>query len=142
MAARRGTVVVGVSTGGWASLALAARNPPNVRAVVNFAGGRGGNAGGRENAVCGKQELIDAAALYGKSARIPTVWFYARNDSYFDPELARAMASQWNRAGGHASLHVLAAYGEDGHDVAEDQAGWDLWGEALDKFLRDAASTP
>ena len=33
------TIVVGVSTGGWAALALAARNLPNVRAVINFAGG-------------------------------------------------------------------------------------------------------
>src|SRR5262249_9539320 len=32
--------VVGVSTGGWASLALAGRNVP-VRAIINFAGGRG-----------------------------------------------------------------------------------------------------
>src|SRR5262245_47402147 len=28
-------VVVGISTGGWASLALASRNPPEVRAIVN-----------------------------------------------------------------------------------------------------------
>jgi dienelactone hydrolase len=136
------TVVVGVSTGGWASLALAARNPANVRAVVNFAGGRGGHARGRANAVCGQKELIGAAGTYGKSARVPTLWFYARNDSYFNPELATAMATAWNHAGGRASLHVLAPYGEDGHDVAEDQAGWNLWGDALDKFLNDAASVP
>ena len=136
------TIVVGVSTGGWASLALAARNPANVRAVVNFAGGRGGHAGGRANGVCGKKELIGAAAMYGKSARVPTLWFYARNDSYFDPELAAAMATAWNHAGGRASLHMLAPYGEDGHDVAEDQAGWGLWGDALDKFLNDDASVP
>ena len=45
------TIVVGVSTGGWASLALAARNPSGVRLVVNFAGGRGGHAYGEPNAV-------------------------------------------------------------------------------------------
>jgi dienelactone hydrolase len=141
-AAQGETVVVGVSTGGWASLALAARNPANVRAVVNFAGGRGGHAGGRANAVCGKKELIDSAATYGKSARVPTIWFYSRNDSYFDPELAGAMATAWNHAGGSASLHVLAAYGEDGHDIAEDQAGWSLWGKSLETFLEDIAGTP
>ena len=136
------TVVVGISTGGWASLALAARNPANVRAVVNFAGGRGGHAGGRANAVCGQKELIGAAGTYGKSARVPTLWFYARNDSYFNPDLAAAMATAWNHSGGRASLQVLAPYGEDGHDLADDQAGWNLWGDALDKFLNDAAPVP
>jgi dienelactone hydrolase len=136
------TVVVGVSTGGWASLALAARNPANVRAVINFAGGRGGHAGGRANAICGKQELIGAAAIYGKSARVPTLWFYARNDSYFNPELATEMATTWNHSGGRAALHILPSYGEEGHDVAEDQTGWSLWGDAVDKFLNDAASVP
>src|SRR5262249_62235766 len=34
-------VVVGQSAGGWGAIALASRNPPGVRAVMNFAGGRG-----------------------------------------------------------------------------------------------------
>src|SRR5262249_44933214 len=66
------TVVVGVSTGGWASLALASRNPKNVKAFVNFAGGRGGHAGGEANAICGMSELIRAAGEFGKTARTPT----------------------------------------------------------------------
>jgi dienelactone hydrolase len=129
------TVVVGVSTGGWASLALASRNPANVRAVVNFAGGRGGHAGGDMNAICGRSELIRAAGAFGATARIPTIWFYAKNDSYFSPELARQMAGAWSGGGGLADLHVLPAYGEDGHDIVDDRAGWDLWGPALARFL-------
>ena len=31
------TIVVGASSGGWASLALASRNPAEVRGVINFA---------------------------------------------------------------------------------------------------------
>ncbi len=129
------TIVVGVSTGGWASLALASRNPANVRAIVNFAGGRGGHAGGEVNAVCGKAELIKAAGAFGAQARIPTLWFYARNDSYFSPELARQMAASWSENGGEADLRVLPAYGEDGHEIADDRAGWDIWGPALTRFL-------
>lgn len=129
------TIVVGVSTGGWASLALASRNPANVRAVINFAGGRGGHAGGEVNAVCGKAELINAARAFGATARIPTIWFYAKNDSYFAPDLARQMASAWSEGGDPADLHVLPAYGEDGHDIADDRAGWDIWGPALARFL-------
>lgn len=133
------TVVVGISTGGWASLALASRNPPNVRAVVNIAGGRGGHAGGRPNAVCGRDRLIEAAARYGRSARVPTLWLYAQNDSYFGPGLARAMAAAWRSGGGTADLRILPAYGDDGHDVANDHAGWTLWGGATDRFLAQPA---
>jgi dienelactone hydrolase len=129
------TIVVGVSTGGWASLALASRNPANVRAVVNFAGGRGGHAGGEINAVCGMSELIKAAGAFGATARIPTIWFYSENDSYFSPELAKQMASAWSDQGGLADLHVLPAYGEDGHEIVDDRVGWDIWGSALGRFL-------
>lgn len=134
------TVVVGISTGGWASLALASRNPTGVRAVVNFSGGRGGHAHGRSNAVCGTRELIDAATAYGSTARVPTIWFYSRNDSYFGPKLATSMAEAWNGTGGKAALHLLPPYGKDGHDLANDHAGWNLWGRALDEFLNSTTA--
>ena len=136
--ASNSTVVVGVSTGGWASLALASRNPANVRAVVNFAGGRGGHAYGESGRVCGERELVDAAGHYASSAKIPTIWFYARNDSYFGPKLARKLAAVWKQAGAPAALHVVPAYGSEGHNVASDQAGWDFWGNALDDFLKSS----
>src|SRR5262245_47716774 len=41
-----GVIVVGQSAGGWAALALASRNPKNVKAVINFAGGFGGHVHG------------------------------------------------------------------------------------------------
>lgn len=128
-------VVAGISTGGWGALALAARNPAGVRLFVNFAGGRGGHAFGQRNAVCGPEGLIAAAGLYGARARAPTLWLYARNDSYFEPELAAAMADAWMHAGGKAELKILAPYGQDGHLIANDQAGWGLWGDVLDQAL-------
>jgi pimeloyl-ACP methyl ester carboxylesterase len=127
--------VAGISTGGWASLAYASRNPKGVRAVVNFSGGRGGHAGGMPNAVCGEKRLVESARRYGESARIPTLWFYSNNDSYFGPDLARSMAKAWNAGGGRAELHVLGAYGEEGHNIADDRAGWELWGRDLAGFL-------
>lgn len=134
--------VVGVSTGGFASLALAERNPPNVSMIVNFAGGRGGHAGGRRNAVCAPERLIEAARTFGASARIPTIWLYSRNDSYFGPELASSMAGAWNGAGGTAELHILPAYGTEGHSLADDRAGWLLWGAQLERFMTSHNSDP
>lgn len=129
------TIVVGISTGGWAALALAARNPKNVAGVINIAGGRGGYAGGKANAVCGEARLIEASAVYGRTARVPTLWLYSENDSYFSPKLAAAMAEAWRGAGAEAELHILPAYGTDGHGIANDRAGWDLWGGVTDAFL-------
>jgi dienelactone hydrolase len=136
-------IVVGISSGGWASLALASRNPAGVRAVVNIAGGRGGRPFGmRVDAVCGEQRLIEAAESYGRSARIPTLWLYANNDSYFRPDLARHLASAWRNSGGNADLHIFAAYGADGHNLADDRAGWDVWGRTLDTFLKGLNEPP
>jgi dienelactone hydrolase len=130
------TVVVGVSTGGWASLAFAARNPSGVQLVVNFAGGRGGHAYGEPNAVCAPQRLIEAAGAFGRSARIPTLWLYAGNDSYFSPQLASAMADAWHASGGRVELRLLPDYGREGHDLAAGRAGWQLWGADLERALR------
>jgi dienelactone hydrolase len=138
--AAKATVVAGVSTGGWASLALASRNPPNVAAVINFSGGRGGHADGRSNSVCGEERLIEAARAFGRSARIPTTWIYAENDSYFGPELATAMASAWKSGGAPVDVHILPAYGDEGHEIVNDQAGAALWGPVLDRFLLDHRS--
>ena len=128
-------VVVGVSTGGWASLALAGARPDLVAAVVNFAGGRGGHAWGRNGAVCGESELITAAGEYARTARAPTLWLYAQNDSYFGPKLAARMAVAWKDGGGSVEYVPLGSYGQEGHAIADDRAGWDLWGGSLDRFL-------
>jgi dienelactone hydrolase len=136
--AKTGVIVVGVSTGGWASLALAARDLPQVEAVVNFAGGRGGHAYGRPNAICGTEQLLSATKRYASHAHEPTVWFYAKNDSYFGPKLAESLAQVWGGAGGSVEEHILPAYGDEGHTIADDRYGWDLWGPTLQSFLTRA----
>jgi len=137
------TIVVGISSGGWASLALASRNPENVRAVINIAGGRGGRPFGRtDHSVCGEKSLLSAARTYGLSARIPTLWLYSSNDTYFRPDLAQALATQWQSGGGKADLHIFPPYGTDGHNLADDRAGWDVWGDAVDQFLSEGQEAP
>lgn len=136
------TLVAGISSGGWASLALAARNPHSVKAIVNFAGGRGGHAHGRLNEICAAEKLRRAARDYGAKARIPTIWFYADNDSYFAPGVAQMLAQAWSEGGGLVEAHILRAYGADGHSLADDRAGWDLWGDNLDDFISRLSAPP
>ena len=128
-------IVAGISTGGWASLALAALDPQSVRAVVNFAGGRGGHAYGKRRQVCAEDKLFQAARQYGQTARAPTIWFYAKNDSYFPPRIAEGLAQAWSSGGGLVEANIVADYGSEGHSIADDRAGWDIWGPALDRFL-------
>jgi dienelactone hydrolase len=128
-------VVAGVSTGGWASLALAARNPTGVQLVINFAGGRGGHAYGQPNKLCGAERLVEAAGAFGGTAKVPTLWVYAANDTYFGPEIAQTMVQAWQRNGGNAELLVLPALGREGHDLITDRAGWRQWGPALEASL-------
>jgi dienelactone hydrolase len=129
------TIVAGISTGGWASLAIASRNLPQVQAIVNFAGGRGGHAYGQSNAICGEADLLSAVHKYGEKAREPTIWFYAKNDSYFGPDLAQELGRSWADGGGLVEEHILPPYGADGHTIADDRQGWDIWGPSLDGFL-------
>jgi dienelactone hydrolase len=133
--APRNVVVVGISTGGWASLALASRNIPSVASIVNFAGGRGGHAYGRPNAICNYDGLLSTANLFGQTARQPSIWLYSENDSYFSPDVARALAREWQLGGGSVQTHIFSAQKNDGHAIADDRADWNLWGDVLDEFI-------
>ncbi|MFA5111898.1 MAG: CocE/NonD family hydrolase, partial [Desulfobaccales bacterium] len=82
-------VLAGHSSGGFASLVLASQGLPGVRGVINFSGGRGS----MEEGNCSPARLIEACALLGRHTRVPTLWVYAENDTYFPPWLARDMWS-------------------------------------------------
>jgi len=131
------TIVVGQSAGGWATIALSSRNPPGVAAMINFAGGRGGHqklaGGGIGN--CTPRALVDAAARYGAVARVPMLWIYAENDSFFEPSLAKRMVEAYGGAGGKAAYRPVGAFGRDGHSLAGSSNGNSVWGPLIESFL-------
>ncbi|HMB75630.1 MAG TPA: hypothetical protein VKN76_04485, partial [Kiloniellaceae bacterium] len=57
---------------------------------------------GRLDNNCSPERLVAAAAGFGRTARVPTLWLYAENDSYFPPDLSRRMATAYTAAGGKA----------------------------------------
>lgn len=126
-----GTVVAGHSAGAFASLAYAARAPAGLRAVVNFSGGRGGRHLNRPLNNCAPDRLIAAAAQFGRTARVPTLWIYAENDSYFPPQLSAALAEAFRNAGGRADYVLLPPVGPEGHFVILG----DGWASQLQGFL-------
>src|SRR5262245_17200294 len=130
-----GAIVVGHSAGGWGVLALASRNPRGVSRIINFAGGRGGHSFDHANNNCAPERLIAAARQFGSTARIPTLWIYAENDSYFAPTLARRMAEAWRAGGGQVELAIVPAFALEGHRLAQADDGAAVWGPLLSQFL-------
>jgi dienelactone hydrolase len=118
-----GAVIVGHSAGAWGALALAARNPPGIAAIIAFAPGRGGHANDLPNQVCAPHTLVSAAAEFGKSARVPVTWLVAANDTYFSPALSRQIADAFRAGGGTVDFRVLAASGSEGHWLVETESG-------------------
>jgi dienelactone hydrolase len=137
-----GIVIVGHSAGGWGALALAERNPPGVSAIVVFAPGRGGRANDLPDQVCAPHTLISAAAAFGKGARVPVTWLVAANDSYFSPDLSRRMADAFRAGGGRVNFRALAAYGSEGHWLAETEGGVKAAGPELDRALKGLSTKP
>ena len=130
-----GVVVVGNSAGGWGALALAARNPPAVRAFVSFAGGRGGRRNGFADNVCSEDRLVAAAGTFGRTARLPTLWLYAENDTYFAPALSRRMADAFRAAGGKVEYDLLPAVVGEGHGLIQTSGAAATWEPYLETFL-------
>lgn len=132
---RTGVVVVGFSAGGWGALALASRNPRGVAAVINFAGGRGGRVNGQAGNNCAPDRLVEAARAFGSTARIPSLWLYAENDSFFPPALSKRMADAYRSAGGRVDYQLVPPFGEEGHRLMAEPLGVTVWGPIVERFL-------
>lgn len=128
------TILVGYSAGGWGSLAAASRNSPGLAAVINFAGGRAGPGG---IASCMPERLVEAASRYGAAARVPSLWLYAANDTFFEPVLARRLFDAYAAGGSAAEFKAMPASGTEGHFLFFAQsAGQHPWAAAVTDFLR------
>lgn len=133
--AERGTIIVGNSAGGWGALAFAGGAPSGVAGVVNFAGGRGGRDQNRAGNNCAPDRLVEAAGVFGAAARVPTLWLYAENDTYFAPDLSQRLADAFVAAGGKAEYHLLPAVRGDGHALMSTAGDEASWAPYLGKFL-------
>ena len=127
-----GMIAVGVSAGGFASLALSADPPSGLAAVISFAGGRGSRG---DNDVCDEAALISAFKAFGQKSRIPTLWIYARNDKFFWPDLAHRLNAAFTGAGGTARFIDAPASGDDGHFLFSEAIP--VWTPTVDGFLRE-----
>jgi dienelactone hydrolase len=128
-------VVVGQSAGGWASIALSSLNPVSVRAIITFAAGRGGHVDGKPNNNCAPDKLVAATREFGRTSRVPMLWIYSSNDTYFGPELSRQMHEAFTAAGGKAEYHMLPPFGGDGHFLIDSPDAVPMWAPLVSQFL-------
>ena len=133
---KTGAVAFGHSAGGWGVLALATQVLRPLSGVVAFAPGLGGRADDAAGKNCAPDRLVAAARAYGEKARVPSLWLYASNDSYFSPELSMRMINAFRGAGGHADYQLLPAIGSEGHDFIQAPDAVALWAPAVEKFLK------
>jgi dienelactone hydrolase len=128
-------IVVGQSGGGWGSIALSSLNLPSVRAIITFAAGRGGRVDGKPNNNCAPDQLVETVGQFGQTSRIPMLWIYSENDTYFGPDIAKRLHTAFTAAGGKAELHILPAHGADGHYLIDDGAAIPMWAPLVRQFL-------
>jgi dienelactone hydrolase len=129
-------LVVGQSAGGWDTLTLASENP-HLRAAIDFDGGRGGHFEGRPNNNCRPDQLIAAAHTLGRTDRVPTLWIYAQNDTFFGPELSRSLYQAWTAAGEQAQYHLVPPFDVEGHLLVDYPKAVDVWAPLVKRFLAE-----
>jgi dienelactone hydrolase len=125
-------IAVGVSAGGFDTVALTADPPPGLVAAISFAGGRGSP---QDDQVCRPDRLVEAFRTFGQRSRVPMLWVYAENDRFFGPALAKQLNAAFTGAGGRAELIIAPAFGSNGHFLFS-PAGIPNWSPYVDTFLQ------
>ncbi len=130
-----GTIIsAGVSTGGFAQVALSADPPRGLKAAISFAGGRGGD--GHENN-CNLPGLVDAFRAFGKEAHkrgdLPMLWIYAQNDHWFTPPMAQQFEAAYTKSGAMVQFQMMPPDGDDGHHL---YAHVSAWSDLVDAYLK------
>lgn len=123
-------IAIGVSAGGAAVVAFGARNPKNLRGVISI-------SGGLRMPDCPKEDvLVNAYKTFGLTSRVPSLWLYARNDTFFAPALVERMQSAYLDGGGDVKLAMFEKFGTDGHALFAAASGRLQWLMEMDAFLR------
>jgi pimeloyl-ACP methyl ester carboxylesterase len=92
--------------------------------------------GGKPNNNCAPDKLVEATAEFGKTSRVPMLWLYSENDTYFGPSLAKQMHEAFTTAGGDAEYHMLPPVGGDGHFPIHSTEAMPQWTSLVLDFLQ------
>ena len=131
-------ISVGVSAGGFATVALTADPPFGLAAAIVFAPGRGSR---NADEVCGEKQLAAAFAAFGKTSRTPLLWVSAPNDHFFGPKVVANLTGAFSKAGGRLTFVAAPPFGDDGHQLFSAAGGMPIWTPIVDRFLAENGLT-
>jgi dienelactone hydrolase len=124
-------LVLGQSHGGWTTLSLGSVGYPGVKGLVNFAGGL------RQESCPGwESNLARSAGDLGKDTKLPSLWFYGDNDSYFPPRVFKPMFEQYKAGGANAELVEFGNFGNDAHGMFGSRNGERIWQPKVTAFMQ------
>jgi dienelactone hydrolase len=123
-------VVAGQSFGGFNTLAFGTLNFPNVKGLINFAGGLRAS-----DCPTSEQSMAEAAAYIGAHTTIPSIWFYGSNDKVFSESTWRTAYEGYTAAGGPAKLVAYGNFMDNSHNLLGFPEGLAIWGPKVDTFL-------
>jgi len=122
----RRVVLSGASRGGLLAVAYAGRYPTNVLGVLNFSGGWFGEAHPQA------EFNFETFGKAGHDAKVPMLWLYAENDSYYSLKFVEREFSKFQAAGGRGELVEVHGMPGDGHQLCL----WaDRWRDKVAGFL-------
>jgi len=129
-------LLVGQSSGGFASIYTASKRPDGLVAVLAFSSGRGGDPDTRPGEPCGSDKFAELIASIAPQVAVPVLWFYAENDAYIGPRVQKLWFESFRSAGGRGELVVVAPFPRArGHGVFPASSGTPLWTAAVGKFF-------
>ena len=131
------TLVIGQSCGGLVAVASATKDIPGLIGVVNFAGGLRHEDAVNPNSWTSSDELYlnYTYSEYGKKAKVPMIWIYTENDSYFPPTLSPKMFEAFISGGGRGKFYLLPAFRTDGHTFFPNSSTIPTWMPPFEEFL-------
>lgn len=128
-------LVIGQSHGGLSTMALGTMKVPGVRGLINFAGGF--RVDGGVSYCSWEKSMADAFESFARETRLPSLWFYGDNDSYWGKELPKRIHQRYVAAGGKAELISYGAFEDgDAHAMFARRSGVKIWQKPVDTFLR------
>jgi dienelactone hydrolase len=129
-------LLVGQSSGGFASIYAASKQPAGLVAVLAFAPGRGGDPDKHPGEPCAPERMAAVFKSIAPKIHVPVLWFYAENDAYIGPAAQRLWYGAFKEGGGRGELVVIAPFPERrGHGVFPSKAGVPLWTPAVTRFI-------
>ena len=108
-------------------------NPPQIKAIITFAAGRGGRVDGKPNNNCAPDKLVETSGEFGRTSRVPMLCI--ENDTFFGPARSKLMHESFTAAGGKAECRLVPPFGNDGHFFIGSPDAIPIWSPLVTKFL-------